>query len=155
MEARHRAGGIYLFRSSNSSPDNPHSARDDSDPVHGNHFSAGVFDRNQDRLSAWFFCEFGSAVAAISQRPRRQCQVLMRWKLQAMEGCSARSCRSAAAAAHKMLPFRRAGEHLVPQTRPGLRIMGGPSRPRDTMLSLSCLKIQKYYKSQSFLDSWC
>ena len=56
MEARrHRAGGIYLFRSSNSSPDKPIQPEMTLAQFTVTTYQQASTDRNQDRLSAWCF----------------------------------------------------------------------------------------------------
>ena len=86
-------------------------------------------------------CKFGSAAAISSQRPRLHSQVLVQWKLQAME---------AAAVQGRAVPrLRRLTHATFPRMRwstwchdrsQDLWISGEPSRPRDTVLWSSCLK---------------
>ena len=88
-------------------------------PDHGYHLSAGVHWLKPKPSSSLVACEFGSAIAAISQRPRRQCQVLTQWKLQALEAAAVRGRVVPRLRRHTHATFLRALEHLVPQTLPG------------------------------------
>ena len=58
-----------------------------------------------------------------------------KWRLQQCEVVSFRGCGGT-----RMLPFRVRGSIWFRRRGQDLRIMGEPSRPRDTVLWLSCLK---------------
>ena len=131
-----------------------HTARDDSGPDHGYHLSASLHRQKPRPSFRQVLCEFGSAVAATSQRPRRQCQVLMQWKLKAMEAVAVGG--RVVPRLHTHATFPRAGEHLVPQTRPG-PLDHGRTVPTSRHSALAVVPeiVKNRNKPQSFLDRWC
>ena len=120
-----------------------HAARDGSGPDHGYQpISRRPPTENQDRLSAW---------CLVTSVPRSQpcysaragnCQVLMQWKLQAMEAVAVQGRAVPRLRRHTHATFPRAGiwYRRRDQKPPD---QGEPSRPRDTVLQLSCLKKSK------------
>ena len=88
-------------------------------------------------------CEFDSLITVISQRPRRLCQVLTHWKLQAVEAAAVRG-RVIPRLRHAHATLLRIRESIWCRGRgQDLWIMGEPSRPHDTVLWSSCLEKSK------------
>ena len=125
-----------------SSPDNPIPPEMTLAQFTATTCQQASIDRNQERLSAWCFVTLvprsQPSHSARGGNARSSCSGSCRqWRLQC-EVVSFRRCGGT-----RMQPFRVRGSIWFRRRSQDLRIMGEPSRPRDTMLWLSCLKKSK------------